>query len=80
MLEGFKIIDFTHVVAGPHATKILAEHGAEVIKIEPLKGELARTLPMQREGRSAYFIQHNLGKKIWRSISLHQKAEKSATN
>ncbi|OUS09439.1 hypothetical protein A9Q89_13065 [Gammaproteobacteria bacterium 53_120_T64] len=63
MLEGFKVIDFTHVVAGPHATKIMAEHGAEVIKIEPLKGELARTLPMQREGRSGYFIQHNIGKK-----------------
>ncbi|RLA43508.1 MAG: hypothetical protein DRR06_11975 [Gammaproteobacteria bacterium] len=63
MLEGFKVIDFTHVVAGPHATKILAEHGAEVIKIEPLGGELARLLPMQREGRSAYFIQHNVGKK-----------------
>ena len=63
MLEGFKVVDFTHVVAGPHATKIMAEHGAEVIKIEPLKGELARTLPMQRDGRSAYFIQHNLGKK-----------------
>ena len=63
MLDGFKVVDFTHVVAGPHATKILAEHGAEVIKIEPLYGELARTLPLQREGRSGYFIQHNIGKK-----------------
>lgn len=63
MLEGFKVVDFTHVVAGPHCTKILAEHGAEVIKIEPLGGELARMLPMHREGRSAYFIQHNVGKK-----------------
>ena len=63
MLEGFKVVDFTHVVAGPHCTKLLAEHGAEVIKIEPLGGELARLLPMHREGRSAYFIQHNVGKK-----------------
>lgn len=63
MLEGFKVIDFTHVVAGPHATKILAEQGAEVIKIEAIGGDLARQLPMQREGRSAYFIQHNVGKK-----------------
>lgn len=63
MLEGFKVVDFTHVVAGPHCTKMLAEHGAEVIKIEPLGGELARMLPMHREGRSAYFIQHNVGKK-----------------
>ncbi|MFP5414599.1 MAG: CaiB/BaiF CoA transferase family protein [Gammaproteobacteria bacterium] len=63
MLEGFKVVDFTHVIAGPHCTKLLAEHGAEVIKIEPLGGELARMLPMHREGRSAYFIQHNVGKK-----------------
>ncbi len=63
MLEGFTVVDFTHVVAGPHCTKILAEHGAEVIKIEPLGGELARMLPMHRQGRSAYFIQHNVGKK-----------------
>ena len=63
MLEGFKVVDFSHVVAGPHATKMLAEHGAEVIKIESLTGELARSLPLQREGRSGYFIQHNVGKK-----------------
>ncbi len=63
MLDGFKVVDFTHVVAGPHATKILAEHGAEVIKIEAVHGELARSLPLQREGRSGYFIQHNIGKK-----------------
>lgn len=63
MLDGFKVVDFTHVVAGPHCTKMLAEHGAEVIKIEPIGGELARSLPMHREGRSGYFIQHNVGKK-----------------
>lgn len=63
MLDGFKVVDFTHVVAGPHCTKLLAEHGAEVIKIEPLGGELARLLPAHREGRSGYFIQHNVGKK-----------------
>lgn len=63
ILEGFKVVDFTHVVAGPHCTKMLAEQGAEVIKIEPLGGELARMLPSQKEGRSAYFVQHNVGKK-----------------
>jgi len=63
MLDGFKVVDFTHVVAGPHCTKLLAEHGAEVIKIEPLQGELARLLPAHRDGRSGYFIQHNVGKK-----------------
>ena len=50
MLDGFKVIDFTHVVAGPHCTKMLAEHGADVVKIEPLGGEMARLLPSVREG------------------------------
>ncbi|RLA43511.1 MAG: hypothetical protein DRR06_11985, partial [Gammaproteobacteria bacterium] len=32
MLDDFTVVDFTHVLAGPHCTKMLAEHGAEVIK------------------------------------------------
>ncbi len=75
MLEGFKVIDFTHVVAGPHATKILAEHGAEVIKIEPLDGDLSRLLPTHREGRSGYFIQHNVGKKTMAMDLATQEAQ-----
>jgi len=67
MFEGIKIIDFSHYVAGPHCTKMLAEHGAEVIKIEPLTGDPARMLPMHKEGRSAFYVQHNLAKK---SLSL----------
>lgn len=75
MLEGFKVVDFTHVVAGPHCTKMLAEHGAEVIKIEPLGGELARMLPTHRDGRSAYFIQHNVGKKTMAMDIATQEAQ-----
>ncbi|PCJ37151.1 MAG: hypothetical protein COA75_05245 [Cellvibrionales bacterium] len=67
MFEGIKVIDFSHYVAGPHCTKMLAEHGAEVIKIEPLTGDPARMLPMHKEGRSAFYVQHNLAKK---SLSL----------
>ena len=63
ILEGFTVVDFTHVLAGPHCTKIMAEYGAEVIKIEPTGGEMIRLFPSQREGRSAHFIQHNVGKK-----------------
>ena len=63
MLDGFTVIGFSHVVAGTHCTKIPAEHGAKVIKIEPLTGDLSRMHPVHREGRSGYFIQHNVGKK-----------------
>ena len=63
ILEGINVLDFTHIVAGPHCTKLMAEYGADVIKIEPPNGDPARGLPVIREGRSAYFVQHNLGKK-----------------
>ncbi|RLA42203.1 MAG: hypothetical protein DRR42_23840 [Gammaproteobacteria bacterium] len=63
MLDDFTVVDFTHVLAGPHCTKMLAEHGAEVIKIEPTGGEMIRVFPSLREGRSAHFVQHNIGKK-----------------
>lgn len=63
LLDGIKVLDFTHYVAGPHCTRLLAEAGADVIKIEALHGDTARMLPVQREGRSGYFIQHNRGKR-----------------
>ena len=63
MLDAFTVVDFTHVLAGPHCTKMLAEHGAEVLKIEPVGGEMIRMFPSLREGRSAHYIQHNIGKK-----------------
>ncbi|HCO59950.1 MAG TPA: hypothetical protein DIT58_07120 [Porticoccaceae bacterium] len=62
ILSGIKVVDFTHIVAGPHCTRLMAEQGAEVIKIEPLTGDPIRTLPFHKEGRSACFIQHNIGK------------------
>lgn len=63
ILEGIKVLDFTHIVAGPHCTRLMAEHGAEVIKIEPLTGDPVRGLPIHKDGRSGCFIQHNIGKK-----------------
>lgn len=63
VLEGVKVLDFTHYVAGPHCTRLMAEAGAEVIKIESMTGDTSRQLPVLREGRSGYFIQHNRGKK-----------------
>jgi crotonobetainyl-CoA:carnitine CoA-transferase CaiB-like acyl-CoA transferase len=63
MLTGYKVLDFTQIVAGPTTTKLMAEMGADVIKVEQApKGDPARLNPVLRKGRSAYFMQHNLGK------------------
>lgn len=63
-LEGVTVLDFTQYIAGPVATRQLAEMGAEVIKVELApRGDQARALPLIRDGRSAYFVQQNLGKK-----------------
>lgn len=64
LLSGFKVLDFTHVLAGPTATRLMVEMGAEVIKIEfPPLGDVSRMLPIVKNGRSAYYLQQNRGKK-----------------
>lgn len=63
VLDGVKVLDFSHYVAGPHCTRLMAEAGADVIKVEALGGDTSRHLPVIKEGRSGYFIQHNRGKK-----------------
>ena len=63
-LAGVTVIDFTQFVAGPVCTRQMAELGAEVIKVELAPdGDLVRRMPVYRDGRSAYFIQQNLGKR-----------------
>ena len=64
MLDGYKVLDFTQAVAGPTATLMLAAMGAEVIKVELMpNGDLTRAIPLIRNGRSGYFVQHNRGKR-----------------
>lgn len=73
LLAGYKVLDFTQIVAGPTTTKLMAEMGAEVIKVEQApKGDPARLNPVIRKGRSAYFLQHNLGKQ---SLCVNLKSE-----
>lgn len=73
LLSGYKVLDFTQIVAGPTTTKLMAEMGAEVIKVEQApKGDPARLNPVIRKGRSAYFLQHNLGKQ---SLCVNLKTE-----
>jgi len=63
LLDGYKVLDFTQFVAGPTVTKIMAELGAEIIKIELAPaGDLCRNFPFIKDGRSAYFVQQNRGK------------------
>ena len=64
VLEGYKVLDFSQIVAGPTCTLMMAEMGAEVIKVELAPaGDSARLGPVVRDGRSGYFVQHNRGKK-----------------
>lgn len=70
ILHGIKVLDFTAVIAGPYATRLMADLGAEVLKIEPPEGELLRHGPPFRAGVSALFSQLNSGK---RCIALDLK-------
>src|SRR5262245_2604055 len=62
MLDGVHVVDLTTTIAGPHCTRMLADLGASVVKIEAPDGDLMRTRPPLREGASSYFGQPNAGK------------------
>tara|TARA_R110000787_G_scaffold94518_2_gene197273 strand:+ start:467 stop:1681 length:1215 start_codon:yes stop_codon:yes gene_type:complete len=77
ILDGYKIIDFTQYLAGPSATRLMAEMGADIIKVEIAPhGDPSRAFPYRKNKRSAYFIQQNRGKK---SLCLDVKNAKSKT-
>ena len=73
-LAGIKVLDLTRVLAGPYATMILSDLGAEVIKIEqPGIGDESRNFGPFKNGFSLYFMSVNRGK---RSITLNLKTER----
>ena len=73
-LDGIKVLDLTRVLAGPYATMLLGDLGAEVIKIEqPGIGDESRNFGPFKNGFSLYFMSVNRGK---RSITLNLKTER----
>jgi crotonobetainyl-CoA:carnitine CoA-transferase CaiB-like acyl-CoA transferase len=68
--SGLRVVDLTQGVAGPHCTMLLAQHGADVIKIEPLEGDWSRTLGDLRGDHGGHSVYFNRGK---RSIALNLK-------
>ena len=72
ILSGVRILDCTRNIAGPVATMLAAEMGADVIKVEPPGGDEMRRWPPFVDGESVYFVSCNRGK---RSISIDFKTD-----
>jgi crotonobetainyl-CoA:carnitine CoA-transferase CaiB-like acyl-CoA transferase len=63
-LAGFRVIDYSHFLAGPYLSRCLAALGADVIKVErPKAGDAGRQHAYFIQGQSGYFLQQNMGKK-----------------
>src|ERR1700731_2114083 len=66
-LTGLRVIDLSRVLAGPLCTQVLADHGADVVKIEPPSGDETRLLgpPFDAAGDAAHFGAVNCGKRAF---------------
>jgi crotonobetainyl-CoA:carnitine CoA-transferase CaiB-like acyl-CoA transferase len=72
-LDGVLVADFSRILAGPYATMLMADMGADVIKVEGPRGDDTRTwMPPVRDGVSTYYLGINRGK---RSIALDLRDE-----
>jgi crotonobetainyl-CoA:carnitine CoA-transferase CaiB-like acyl-CoA transferase len=78
-LEGLKVIDLSRVLGGPYCTQILADHGADVLKIEPPQGDETRTWgpPFDEHGTASYFLGLNRNKRGM-TMDLMQPAQREA--
>ena len=71
-LSGIRVVALEQAVAAPFCSRNLADLGADVVKIEPLEGDFARTYDTVVEGLSSYFVWLNRGK---RSLALNLRSE-----
>ncbi|NIP14586.1 MAG: CoA transferase [Pseudomonadales bacterium] len=71
-LTGVRVLDLTSMISGPVATMLLGDQGADVIKVEPLTGDLVRYMGPNRDGLTSGFISSNRNK---RSIAVDLKQE-----
>ena len=62
-LAGIKVLDLSRVFAGPVAGRVLADLGADVVKVEPPDGDVSRNWGRKIAGLSTYFVQQNVGKR-----------------
>jgi crotonobetainyl-CoA:carnitine CoA-transferase CaiB-like acyl-CoA transferase len=69
---GIRVVDLSQGIAGPYCAMLLAQHGADVVKVEPLDGDWSRILGTRWGGHTAYSIAGNLGK---RALALDLKSE-----
>ena len=71
-LEGMRVLDLSLFLPGPHLTMMMADHGAEVVKVEPPSGEPVREVGLKQAGVSTWFRNTHRGK---RCIVLDLKSE-----
>jgi CoA:oxalate CoA-transferase len=71
-LAGLRVVDFSIIMSGPMCTRMLADSGADVIKVEAPGGDVVRQRPPQLDGHSTYFASLNCGK---RSVVLDLQTE-----
>ena len=76
LLQGTKVLEISTVVMGPLAGQIVADLGAEVVKVEPLEGDIARASHPQAAGMGALFVNNNRNKK---AIALDLKRSEGKT-
>lgn len=73
-LEGIRVLDLSQFLPGPHLTMMMADHGAEVIKIEPPGGEPVRQVGLRQNGHSVWFRNTHRNK---RCITLNLKRQEA---